>query len=197
MKKYFKQNNKGFTRTPKFGVTPKGGGFTLVETLVAISIFSVSIVALMTILGSGISNTNYAKTKIIASYLAQEGIEYVRNMRDSYVLYTGTTSLTWNSFIAKLSPCSAGNSCGFDTSVSLTNPASIFLCSTHINQCKLYVNNGNYNTNSSGVYSGFTRTIQATTVSANEIKISSTVSWTQGSGSYSIVFSENLFNWTE
>ena len=50
----------------------KNTGFTLVETLVAISIFSMSLVALMSILGSGISDTNYAKQKIIAGYLTQE-----------------------------------------------------------------------------------------------------------------------------
>ena len=37
MKIYFR-NKKGFTRTPKFGVTPKGGGFTLIELLVVVAI---------------------------------------------------------------------------------------------------------------------------------------------------------------
>jgi hypothetical protein len=32
---------------------------------------------------------------------------------------------------------------------------------------------------------------------ADEVRILSTVSWTQGSGSYSVTFSENLFNWVE
>ena len=39
MKNKIKQN-RGFTRTPKFGVTPKGGGFTLIELLVVVSIIS-------------------------------------------------------------------------------------------------------------------------------------------------------------
>ncbi|MBI3888494.1 prepilin-type N-terminal cleavage/methylation domain-containing protein [Candidatus Nomurabacteria bacterium] len=33
--------NKGFTRTPKFGVTPKGGGFTLIELLVVVAIIGI------------------------------------------------------------------------------------------------------------------------------------------------------------
>lgn len=83
MVKYLKQKNKK-------------NGFTLVETLIAISIFSVSIITMMSILGSGIANTNYAKNKMVASYLAQEGIEYVRNMRDNAILYTGSGN--WTSF---------------------------------------------------------------------------------------------------
>ena len=49
----------------------KNRAFTLVETLIALSIFSVSIIAMMSILGGGIANTNYAKNKMTASYLAQ------------------------------------------------------------------------------------------------------------------------------
>ena len=157
MIKFFKQKNKidGFTRTPKFGVTPKGGGFTLVETLIAISIFSVSIITMMSILGTGISNTNYAKEKMIASYLAQEGIEYVRNKRDYYVLYP--VNGNWTNFITFMS----------------TNPT--------------YPSSD----------SNFTRIISMTQINSNEVKIFSTVSWTQGSGPLSITFSENLFNWVE
>jgi prepilin-type N-terminal cleavage/methylation domain-containing protein len=143
-KRYFKKVHKS------------NSGFTLVETLIAISIFSVSIIAFMSILGGGISDTSYVKTKIIASYLAQEGIEYVRNMRDNYVLYTNDTGHTWNDFIVA------------DKTYPSPDP-------------------------------NFIRTIQMTAIpsSPDEVKIYSTVSWTQGSGSYNITFSENLFNWVE
>jgi hypothetical protein len=49
----------------------------------------------------------------------------------------------------------------------------------------------------SGSDSGFTRKIRITQISANETKIFSTVSWRQGSGTYTMNFSENLFNWIE
>ncbi|MEX2029197.1 MAG: prepilin-type N-terminal cleavage/methylation domain-containing protein [Candidatus Paceibacterota bacterium] len=132
-------------------------GFTLVETLVAISIFSVSIVGLMSVLGSGISNTNYAKQKIAAYYLAQEGIECIRNTRDNYVLFTGETG--WSDFLDLV-------------------PQNISCPSIDSD-------------------SGFTRALSKTPIPPDEAKIFSTVSWTQGSGNYNIVFSENLFNWTD
>jgi len=185
MKLFFKKVNKS------------NQGFTLVETLVAISIFSMSIVALMSILGGGISNTGYAKQKIIASYLAQEGIESIRNMRDSYVLYSTISSKDWDKFKVELNSCNQGGNkeCGFDNSVLSTNSNFIFKCPG--DQCKLYINNGNYNTNLSGVDSGFVRKIWMDAVGADEFKISSYVEWTQKSGTYSITFSENLFNWVE
>ena len=156
-------------------------GFTLVETLIAISIFSMSIVALMSILGSGISDTNYAKMKMTASYLAQEGIESIRNMRDSYVLYNDITSNSWTSFKAKMVPCNLGGECGFNNSVSSTDKSFIFKCTSNPNGCELYVNNGNYNTNSIGNDSGFSRKILIDTVGQDEVKISSAVFWTQKS----------------
>ena len=181
----------------KFFRQKNNKGFTLVETLIAISVFTLSIVALMSFLSQNISNTGYAKKKIIAAYLAQEGIEYIRNMRDNYILYTGTTSLAWNDFIGKISPCDSSNDCGFDSSISFNNPNSVFLCSAHTEQCKLYVNNGDYNTNLNGIDSGFVREIRMASTNLNEIKIFSTVSWSQGVGVYSITFSDSLFNWVE
>lgn len=177
----------------------KNNGFTLVETLIAISIFSVSITALLIILAQGISDTGYVKKKIIAGYLAQEGIEYLRNMRDSYVLYTDPingNNHSWDEFKTIITACTNGALCGFDDSVpDFFN--SIFPCSENAAGCSLYLDNGVYNTNNAGVFSGFTRTIKSEPINSNEIRIISTVIWEQGSGTYDIVLSENLFNWVE
>lgn len=207
--------NKGFTHLVDFGdaltlrlkrtksASPKfTTGFTLVETLVAISIFSVSILGLMTFLSDGISTTGYAKKKIISVYLAQEGIESVRNMRDSFI-FSESPSRTWTTFRARLGACNNNiepvnsNKCGFNNSLEVFDADYIFNCSSNPNDCKLYLNNGNYNTESLGVDSGFTRTIGIYTINQDEIKVFSTVSWTQNSIPYNITLTENLFNWTE
>jgi prepilin-type N-terminal cleavage/methylation domain-containing protein len=176
----------------------KNKGFTLVETLVAISIFSMSIVAIMSVLGSGISDTSYAKQKIIAGYLAQEGIEYIRNMRDTDVLYDDTESAQtgWDNFKVSVSSCTSPDICGFDNSAVVKD---VFLCSANENQCKLYIDNGDYNSGSVGVDSNFTRTVQVVADSENldEVKVYSKVTWTHKSGDSSIILTENLFNWVE
>lgn len=57
-------------------------GFTLIETLFAILIFSAALISLMTIAGRGIAATGSAREQLEAHYLAQEGLEVVRNIRD-------------------------------------------------------------------------------------------------------------------
>lgn len=176
----------------------KNRAFTLVETLVAISIFTVSLLGIMSVLASGISHTNYAKKKITAAYLAQEGIEYMRNMRDTYVLYTATTANDWDDFKNAINSCgNPGNdtkNCYFDDAGTIQSCGNS-LCVTPL---KYEASNGKYNY-TSGVNSGFTRSIQVRYPSGpnGDIKISSIVYWTQGSGTRSITFSENLFNWYE
>lgn len=186
-------------------------GFTLIETLVAISIFTTSILALLSVLSQGISNTNYAKKKIIASYLAEEGVEYIRNLRDTFVLYSATTQAGWDSFNSKVVPspdtlCASTNGCYFDDRNVSFSDASMPMTDLLLTACSsptcsngalLYDSaTGKYNY-VTGTSSGYNRRIKITQISANETKIFSTVFWTKGSGSYNIVFSENLFNWIE
>lgn len=192
-------------------VNKLNGGFTLVETLVALSIFTVSILSLMVILGQGISNTNYAKTKIIASYLAEEGVEYIRNVRDTYALYPEcSTGPAWNNFRNKLqsNQCHNANGCDFDEQAldygnSLCPITSLVMdrCNEPGGLCRelLYNSlNGKYNY-TTGTNSGYIRKIKMDSVTGttDEFKITSTVFWKQGSGSYSISFSDNLLNWIE
>ena len=196
MKRFFKQKNK------------KNKAFTLVETLVAISIFTVSLLGLIAILAQGITDTGYAKKKIIASYLAQEGIEYIRNFRDTYVLYGATTQTGWEEFNNRLIAglCDTAGGCYFDDSNVLftdsTMPMtdlSFAACSGACPELKYDNATGKYNYDITGTSSGYFRKINViqNPVIPDETEIISTVSWTQGSGEHSIVFSEHLFNWVE
>ncbi len=65
----------------KFNI--KNKGFTLVETLVAIAILSLAITGPMVIAEKGVSSSIYARDEVTAFYLAQEAVEYVRNVRDT------------------------------------------------------------------------------------------------------------------
>lgn len=195
MKIVFKQNNNS-------------KGFTLVETLVAISIFTISIIALLSVLSQGISNTNYAKQKIIASYLAQEGIEYMRNLRDTFVLFDASgAQVGWDAFNTKIAPvantlCASATGCYFDDQgldyVNHSQPMidiTLTACGVDCPYLLYNENTGKYGY-ASGISTDFIRKINVIQTS-NQTKISSTVYWTQGSGVHNISFSESLFNWVE
>ncbi|MDB4984361.1 MAG: hypothetical protein JWM20_540 [Patescibacteria group bacterium] len=99
-------------------------GFTLIETLFAILIFSAALIALMTIAGRGISATANAAQTTTASYIAQEGIEVARNMRDSNYESGGV----WDS---NLSSCAFSTPCkvvyGTGSTAPMLAPCSSYL----------------------------------------------------------------------
>lgn len=61
----------------------KKAGFTLVEAMVAISILSMAVTGPLLIAQKGIGSAIYARDQITAFYLAQEAVEYIRNIRDT------------------------------------------------------------------------------------------------------------------
>lgn len=68
-------------------------GFTLVEALVAISILMIAIASPMTLAQKGLSTATLSKDQMIASFLAQDAIEAVKNIRDQIAI--SQTSGDW------------------------------------------------------------------------------------------------------
>lgn len=109
-------------------------GFTLVETLVAITILLVAIVGPMTIASRGLQTAFFARDQIAAFYLAQEGVEYVRWVRDS-------NALQGNAWLSGLSACNSNNGCKFD----MRNTSSVTACPASGNGCRLHYDPGSMN----------------------------------------------------
>src|SRR4051812_26467647 len=65
---------------------PTSAGFTLLETMVAVTLLSVAIVAPMSLTAQSLGSAYYARDEVTAFYLAQEGLEVVRNVRDNNIL---------------------------------------------------------------------------------------------------------------
>ncbi|QSH39327.1 type II secretion system protein [Candidatus Kaiserbacteria bacterium] len=71
-------------------------GFTLIETLVAISVLVVAVTGPLTLASQSLFAAVYAKDQTTAFYLAQEAIEMVRNKRDNNLLaFLGGTDVDW------------------------------------------------------------------------------------------------------
>ena len=72
-------------------------GFTLVEALVALSILIVGIISGFILVTKALYDVTIIQDRLIASFLAQEGLELVRQIRDTNYLKTlDGTSTDWD-----------------------------------------------------------------------------------------------------
>ncbi len=62
------------------------GGFTIVESLVSITILIVAVLGPMVIISQALKISYFARDQMTSFYLSQEAIEYVRNIRDKTAL---------------------------------------------------------------------------------------------------------------
>lgn len=82
-------------------------GFSLVETLFAIAILMIALVGPMTLAWSSLSSANDQRNEVTAAYLAQESIEYAKNIwsRNSVQQIEYATSTRAKSWLNGLDNC--------------------------------------------------------------------------------------------
>ncbi len=181
-------------------------GFTLVETMVAVSIVAVSIVGPLYVLQKGVTASYTARDRLIASSLAQEGLEYVRAIRDSNYLYAVANPTIPRNWLWRLD----GSTSNGVSSVNCTGGAAcivdmysdtIAVCATPTTCAPLRLSTVNYRYNNltaggTNPISRFTRSITLTAgVAPQEMTVTSTVSWKTGQNTYSVTATEILQNW--
>jgi type II secretory pathway pseudopilin PulG len=180
--------------------------FTLVEAMVAISILSLAVTGPLVIAQKGIGSAIYARDEITAFYLAEEAVEYIRNVRDSNRI-SGTS---WLSQFSGCKESGAGERCEIDARYpDFTTVGAIVSCytdSTYASQpggvCKPLSYDSSsklYGYGSGGTWTTtkFTRTISVDDrASAKEAMISVTISWSTNlfSPVRSFTVKEYMFN---
>ncbi len=183
--------------------------FTLIETMIAVAILTLAVSGPLYTANRAIVSAQTARDQLTASYLAQEGIEYVRQMRDNEFLAAyhagGATvsSTAWGNFItgsdsAAITQCRA-STCTLDPSRLMGTGSGFALETCSGTSCKpLYLANGIY-TLQSGIIGAtetpFTRTVQAVDISATDERIISTVSWSYHNVPYTITIYDHLTPW--
>ncbi len=99
-------------------------GFTLVETLIAISILLISISGPLVIISQALKSSYYARDEITAFYLAQEVVEFLRNQRDNNGLKALTTAYysdTWLNGVGVITDSPASSLINTNTTAYTTN----------------------------------------------------------------------------
>ena len=190
----------------------KNRAFTLVEALIAVTILTFAVVGPLSTASRALVASQIARDQLTATYLAQEGVEYVRAMRDDAYLnayksgIANTSQAAWTDFTTGGSNWSITNCkttmCMVDTypSVLMGTGGGLSLqpCGGSSPACKpLYMANGMYTEQGgSGIATQFTRTIQATdNAAASNENIVSTVSWSFHGTPYSVVVTDRLTPW--
>ena len=189
-------------------------GFTLIETLVAVTILVLAVAGPLTVASRVLIAAQNSKDQLIASYLAQEGIEYVRAMRDHEFLraHTGSdaSQVAWQAFAngvsnngsiasCRTSGANPNQACALDSFSPMGHgngnslrPCGVSLCGP------LYITSvGQYRLGASGnTLTPYTRTIQATLLpSSTDMQIASTVRWVSRGTTYSVTVTDNLTPW--
>lgn len=194
----------------KFKLKINQNGFTLIETLVAISILLVSIVGPMEIASKGLFSAYYARDEITAYYLAQEAVEYVRNARDTTYVRNAFQGLS-EDWLYGLEDCENEEGCKINTQESFylvngLNPDAVDLCDSDCGKLKFDTVTSLYSYDTEGdniVDSKFKRKViiekkENNGVLDQEVIVTASVSWTTGSvfsTPKTFTLKERLFNW--
>lgn len=75
-------------------IKTRQSGFTLIETFVAIVVLTIAVLGPMTLLSRALQDSRYIRDEIIATFLAQEGVEQVIDKRNQDTL-TAVTKECW------------------------------------------------------------------------------------------------------
>ena len=177
---YESSTNSGTHITPRIS-----GGFTLIETLVAIAILMIAIAGPLAIANKALTSALYSKDLSVATSLAQEEIEIVKNIRDNNV----------NNNVGFLS----GVSCASGSNCSINAEGSSFALKTCNGNCdfQLYTDPVNgYTDNSGGQKTIFSRhySLAQQGGDSNDYQVSVVVSWNEGIVPNQLVLRSELVN---
>ncbi len=165
-------------------------GFTLIETMVAITILVVAVSGPLTLASQSLFAAVYAKDQTTAFYLAQEAVEMVRNKRDGNMLeFLDAQGTNWLAGIP------------IDTNLRADIPKdTLTACGTQA-VClgnKLLHDGVFYTYGVSGSTSRFGRSVKITPTPgfSDEAVIAVTVQWQTGSFKVrSFTLQERIYNW--
>ena len=164
-------------------------GFTIVETLVAITVLMMAIAGPLVVASDGLFGADAARDQTIGAYLAQESMESIKNIRDND-LSSGASWTAGMSACTKSSPCDASAIDGVNGAPSVVSCVG--------GPCTIYVEGDGYGHTGTQV-SPFQRQFYlhdpastAACSSSDECGATVEVYWNEGKTPYSIVLTSEL-----
>ncbi len=157
-------------------------GFTLLETIVALTVIVAAMTGPIALTTRGIFDAKFAKNKLVAADLAQEGLEIIRQCRDNNILQ----SRAWNFSMG------AGDwQADVISSTLLQCPLAPFITGASLLRDG---DSGLYNY-VSGNSSMFTRRITISEPATDQMFVISNITWSEGGIDRVMTLQETLYNW--
>jgi len=187
--KYFQRKRSAFTLLNNRSANSTG--FTLVEALIAISVMIVGILSGVVLVTRVLYNSVIIKDRLTASFLAQEGMELVRQIRDTNFLeILAGTSDNWRD----------GLSTGryiIETKVESGEPIQLVPVEGEVPNLFYDSNHKIYNYNDLGTKTSFNREIQIEDISSqpDEIRVKVIMKWQTKGINFELKAEDHLFNW--
>lgn len=165
----------------------------MVETLVAVAILMISIAGPLTIAQKGLTASIYARDQVIASFLAQDAMEFIKNYRDNNIIagYNNWLAYLYGSPLSDNVCNSTTKLCTVDTTGD-TIPSSVALNTNTPERQILYNDGGGYKTSGTRT-SKFSRKYYMTNVTNSEATVVVEVSWSNGTVQNSVVLENQIF----
>lgn len=158
-------------------------GFSLLEVMIAVVVIAVGVVGLLTLLNFTLNSASASVNRLIASNLAQEGAEIVRQSRDNAsnwgAWYNSVQDDDYRARIQLASP--------FEWTLE-QGPSSYQLRYNSASGLYHYDNNGD-------PLSIFSRKITINSISNVEKQVIVEVTWVDRGRSYSLTIENKLHNW--
>ena len=164
-------------------------GFTLVEVLIAITVLIIGILSGFILITRALYNVAVIKDRLTASFLAQEGIELTRQIRDSnFLRILSEESADWRDELGDGT---------YIIESRVDSEESIKLVSIAEDEDHLFLYNDilkiyNY---SDGEPTNFNRKIKITTISDDEICVEAIMQWKTKRIDFDLTVEDHLYNW--
>ncbi len=153
-------------------------GFTFIETFFAVTIMLAALVGVFALIQQTTSFIPVAGQKLVASYLVQEGIEIVRNIRETNKI----NALDWDT---GLTNCNLGCEADYND-LALTSYQNRFL---------YLADSGFYQYGATATPTIYKRKITITPQESNSLQVKVEVFWQEKGRNHLFSTLENLYDW--
>ena len=166
-------------------------GFTLVETLVAITVVLLAVMGPFQLVKDSLTASYVARDQLIATALAEEGLEYVRAVRDSNYLHKLDTGSN-RSWLHGLTSCIDDEGCTVDPITEAISGCAGTCLPLRSNAAGLYTQQLGAGT----TLTRFTRKVVIEEIGTDrEARVTVEVSFSTRHTSFTVTVTDNLYNW--